>query len=46
MLKHEMVECDTNKVFYAKKLLESNGYKVTKITKADIIGQAGKPNDR
>jgi len=46
MLKHEMVECDTNKVFYAKKLLESNGYKVTKITKTNIIGQDDKPNDR
>ena len=41
-----MVECDTNKVFYAKKLLESNGYKVTKITKTSIIGQDDKPNDR
>ena len=41
-----MVECDTNKVFYAKKLLESNGYKVTKITKTNIIGQDDKPNDR
>lgn len=46
MLKHDIVKCDINKVFYAKKLLESNGYKVTKITETDTIRQAGKPNDR